>query len=49
VVADLGVGLVRLQRGRHHMLDMFRSAPDAGAAAAPDVVDGGRLDVGEPS
>ncbi len=24
VVADLGVGLVRLQRGRHHMLDMFR-------------------------
>jgi ABC-2 type transport system ATP-binding protein len=26
VVADLGVGLVRLQRGRHHMLDMFRTA-----------------------
>ena len=24
VVADLGVGLVRLQRGRQHMLDMFR-------------------------
>jgi ABC-2 type transport system ATP-binding protein len=32
VVADLGVGLVRLQRSRHHMLDIFRSAPDAGAA-----------------
>jgi ABC-2 type transport system ATP-binding protein len=31
VVADLGVGLVRLQRSRHHMLDIFRSAPDAGA------------------
>ena len=26
VVADLGVGLVRLQRGRHHMLDIFRPA-----------------------
>ena len=26
-VADLGVGLVRLQRGRHHMLDMFRDEP----------------------
>jgi ABC-2 type transport system ATP-binding protein len=24
VVAELGVGLVRLQRGRQHMLDMFR-------------------------
>jgi ABC-2 type transport system ATP-binding protein len=24
VIADLGVGLVRLQRGRQHMLDMFR-------------------------
>jgi ABC-2 type transport system ATP-binding protein len=24
VVADLGVGMVRLQRGRQHMLDMFR-------------------------
>jgi len=24
VVADLGVGLVRLARGRHHMLDLFR-------------------------
>ncbi len=24
VVSDLGVGLVRLQRGRQHMLDMFR-------------------------
>jgi ABC-2 type transport system ATP-binding protein len=23
-VADLGVGLLRLQRGRHHMLDIFR-------------------------
>jgi ABC-2 type transport system ATP-binding protein len=34
VVADLGVGLVRLQRGRHHMLDIFRSAPDEGGAAA---------------
>ena len=31
VVADLGVGLVRLQRGRHHMLDMFRDEP----ASAP--------------
>jgi ABC-2 type transport system ATP-binding protein len=29
-VADLGVGLVRLQRGRHHMLDLFRD--DEGAA-----------------
>ena len=27
VVAELGVGLVRLQRGRQHMLDMFRDAP----------------------
>jgi len=25
VVADLGVGLVRLQRGRQHMLDIFRA------------------------
>jgi ABC-2 type transport system ATP-binding protein len=24
VVADLGIGLLRLQRGRHHMLDIFR-------------------------
>ena len=24
VVAEVGVGLVRLQRGRHHMLDIFR-------------------------
>jgi ABC-2 type transport system ATP-binding protein len=30
-VADLGVGLVRLQRGRHHMLDIFRSG-----AAVPE-------------
>jgi ABC-2 type transport system ATP-binding protein len=30
-VADLGVGLVRLQRGRLHMLDMFREAPDGAA------------------
>jgi ABC-2 type transport system ATP-binding protein len=36
VVADLGVGLVRLQRSRQHMLDMFRSAPDAGVAAGRD-------------
>jgi ABC-2 type transport system ATP-binding protein len=27
VVAELGVGMVRLQRGRLHMLDIFR--PDA--------------------
>ena len=27
-VAELGVGLVRLQRGRQHMLDMFRDAPE---------------------
>jgi ABC-2 type transport system ATP-binding protein len=38
VVADLGVGLVRLQRSRQHMLDMFRSAPD--------VVDGAGADAG---
>jgi ABC-2 type transport system ATP-binding protein len=31
-VADLGIGLVRLQRGRQHMLDMFRDAP---VVAAP--------------
>jgi len=24
VVADLGVGLVRMQRRRHHLTDMFR-------------------------
>jgi ABC-2 type transport system ATP-binding protein len=30
-VADLGVGLVRLQRGRQHMLDMFRDG-QGGAA-----------------
>jgi ABC-2 type transport system ATP-binding protein len=30
-VADLGVGLVRLQRGRLHMLDMFRDAPGGAA------------------
>jgi ABC-2 type transport system ATP-binding protein len=34
VVADLGVGLVRLQRSRQHMLDMFRSAPEAEAAGS---------------
>jgi ABC-2 type transport system ATP-binding protein len=27
-VVELGVGLVRLQRGRQHMLDMFRDAPE---------------------
>jgi len=30
-VAELGVGLVRLQRGRQHMLDMFRDAPEGAA------------------
>ena len=30
-VTDLGVGLVRLQRGRQHMLDMFRDAPEGAA------------------
>ena len=34
VVADLGVGLLRLQRGRLHMLDIFREdAADAAEAA----------------
>jgi len=28
VVADLGVGLLRMQRGRHHMLDIFRPATE---------------------
>ncbi len=28
LVADLGVGLLRLQQGRHHMLDIFRPAED---------------------
>ena len=28
VVADLGVGLVRLQRSRQHMLDIFRTSDD---------------------
>jgi ABC-2 type transport system ATP-binding protein len=38
VVADLGVGLVRLQRGRHHMLDIFRTeAVDAGEPAVAGV------------
>jgi ABC-2 type transport system ATP-binding protein len=32
VVADLGVGLVRLERRRHHMLDIFR--PDGGTPVA---------------
>ena len=36
VVADLEVGLVRLQRGRHHMLDMFREE----APATPTVPGG---------
>jgi ABC-2 type transport system ATP-binding protein len=36
VVAELGVGLVRLQRSRQHMLDMFRSAPGAAADAGGD-------------
>ncbi len=31
-VADLGVGLVRLQRGRHHMLDIFRPEGDGGSS-----------------
>ncbi len=35
VVADLGVGLVRLERRRHHMLDMFRpTAPALDTTAA---------------
>jgi ABC-2 type transport system ATP-binding protein len=34
VVADLGVGLVRLERRRHHMLDIFRPTAAAAAAAA---------------
>src|SRR5918993_3697779 len=34
-VTDLGIGLVRLQRGRQHMLDMFRDAP-AGRAPVGD-------------
>jgi ABC-2 type transport system ATP-binding protein len=33
VVAELGVGLLRLQRGRHHMLDIFRD--DVEGVAAP--------------
>jgi ABC-2 type transport system ATP-binding protein len=32
-VADLGVGLVRLQRGRHHMLDIFRPVEEDGESA----------------
>jgi ABC-2 type transport system ATP-binding protein len=32
VVADLGVGLLRLQRGRHHMLDIFRPAAEGVAS-----------------
>jgi ABC-2 type transport system ATP-binding protein len=45
VVADLGVGLVRLQRGRHHMLDIFRADSDGAgdAAVAPATVPGGEL------
>jgi ABC-2 type transport system ATP-binding protein len=35
VVAELGVGLVRLQRGRHHMLDIFRT--ESVAAGEPAV------------
>ena len=34
VVVELGVGLVRLQRGRRHMLDMFRDPGAAGPAGA---------------
>jgi ABC-2 type transport system ATP-binding protein len=34
VVAELGVGLLRLQRGRHHMLDIFRAGTDDAAAGA---------------
>jgi ABC-2 type transport system ATP-binding protein len=39
VVAGLGVGLVRLQRGRHHMLDIFRT--DAVGADAHALADTG--------
>jgi ABC-2 type transport system ATP-binding protein len=43
VVAELGVGMVRLQRGRLHMLDIFRTA----ATDAPtDVQDIARADAG---
>jgi ABC-2 type transport system ATP-binding protein len=49
VVADLGVGLVRLQRSRQHMLDMFRSAPEGSSAAAADVVGSAHVDAGESS
>jgi ABC-2 type transport system ATP-binding protein len=36
VVAELEVGLVRLERRRHHMLDMFRATAGAGAAAGEE-------------
>jgi ABC-2 type transport system ATP-binding protein len=42
VVAELGVGMVRLQRGRLHMLDIFRTAADPPA----DALDGARADAG---
>jgi ABC-2 type transport system ATP-binding protein len=42
VVADLGDGMVRLQRGRLHMLDIFRTAADAPA----DALDNARADTG---
>ena len=47
-VAGLGVGLVRLQRGRHHMVDIFRdeAAPPtpgraSGSPAPPSTTNGG--------
>ena len=46
VVADLGVGLVRLQRGRHHMLDIFRTAIDADQSALANTVGSVRADAG---
>ena len=46
VVADLGVGLVRLQRGRHHMLDIFRTAIDADQSALANAVGSVRADAG---
>jgi len=49
VVADLGVGLVRLQRGRHHMLDIFRTAIDADESGLPNTVGSVRADAGRES
>jgi len=37
VVADLGVGLLRMQRGRLHMLDIFRDGADATVGPAGDL------------